>query len=97
MRDPCWVVGINRPGHASEPAQVPRVTYRNDSYGFGSRTHCRSLLAETEAGKRWDATRITTAQLLPMSEIRPPHPANFFPCNIVFIFIQVSLVNDKPK
>jgi hypothetical protein len=60
MRNPCWVVGIDRPRHANEPAQVPRVTYRDDSYGFGGGTHCRSLLVETEAGKRQDATGITT-------------------------------------
>jgi hypothetical protein len=36
-------------------------------------------------------------QLLPMSEITTSTSGIFFLCNIVFIFIQVNLVNDKPK
>jgi hypothetical protein len=36
-------------------------------------------------------------QLLPMSEITTSTSGKFFPCNIVFIFIQVNLVKDKPK
>src|SRR5215475_3325664 len=95
MRDPCWVVGVDRPGHANEPAQVPRVTYRDDSYGVESGTHGRSLLAGTQAGKRCDATVITTHSSCRSAKLQPPHPANFFPCNIVLIFIQVNMVNDR--
>src|SRR5215831_10048630 len=97
MRDPCWVVGIDRPRHANEPAHVARVTYRHDSYGFASGTHVRSLLAGTQAGKRCDATAITTHSSFRSAKLQPPYPLNFFSCNIVFIFIQVNLVNDKPK
>jgi len=36
-------------------------------------------------------------QLLPIGEITTSISSKFFSCNIVFIFIQVNLVNDQPK
>ena len=50
MRDPCRVVGIDRPGHANEPAHIARVTYPHDFYGFESGRHDGSLLAEPNSG-----------------------------------------------
>src|SRR5262245_1311356 len=91
MRDPCWVVGIDRPRHANEPAHVARVTYRHDSYGFASGTHVRSLLAGTQAGKRCDATGITTHSFFRSAKFTTSISSKFFSCNIFFIFIQVNL------
>src|SRR5215470_18398722 len=97
MRDPCWVVGIDRPRHANEPAHVARVTYRHDSYGFDSGTHGRSLLAGTQAGKRCDATGNYNPQLLPFGEMTTSTSSKFFSCNIVFILIQVNLETINPS
>ena len=57
----------------------------------------RSLLAGNRSREALRRNRDYNPQLLPMSEITTSTSSKFFPCNIVFIFIQVNLVNDKPK
>jgi hypothetical protein len=97
MRDPCWVVGIDRPRDANEPAQVSRVTYRHDSYGFDSGTHGRRVTRRNPSREALRRNRDYSPQLLPIGEITTSTSSKFFSCNIVFIFIQVNLVTINPS